>query len=300
MLFWREELLVIQRRIKQMEKEKNIEIHETAFLTSTLRSYNENLSQDYFAKLWCNPKSDKWVKAYLDLVSSEETNAHCLRNRYFLDTIKKLFDDNDIEVLINFGCGFSMYPFLLDEKLIHIEIDKPEIIDYKRSKIANWQKTNTLPQRNIHFIAVDFSEDYKQNLLSQIITIKNNKPCFILLEGVLFFLDRKETEKLFQFFNTIQRPGDYIGSVSFQDSMKETKAFQNLLQFLDQIVSKTGMRDYQTVEDEYYRSQPSYQLLEQQDYFSLSTKYGNEIDLERERILNETFYLLKKEKKATP
>lgn len=277
-----------------MEKEKNIEIHETAFLTSTLRSFNENLSQDYFAKLWCNPKSDKWVKEYLDLVSSEETNAHCLRNRYYLDTIKKLIDDNQIEVLINFGCGFSMYPFLLDEKLINIEIDKPEIIDYKKSKIENWQKTNTLPKRNIHYIAVDFSEDYKLDLLSQISSIKNNKPCFILIEGVLFFLDREETDNLFNFFNVIQKPGDFIGSVSFQDTLKESLAFQKLLHFLNQIVSKTKDSDYQTVEDEYYRSKPAYRLIDHQDYFSLSTKYGNEIQLDKELILNENFYLLKK------
>src|SRR5690554_6220 len=283
-----------------MEKEKNIEIHETAFLTSTLRSYNENLSQDYFAKLWCNPKSDKWVKAYLDLVSSEETNAHCLRSRYFLDTIKKLIDDNEIEVLINFGCGFSMYPFLLNEKLINIEIDKPEIIDYKKSKIENWQKTNTVPKRNIHYIAVDFSEDYKEDLLSQISSIKNNKPCFILIEGVLFFLDREETDNLFNFFNVIQKPGDYIGSVSFPETLKEGLAFQKLLHFLNQIVSKTRDSDYQTVEDEYYQSQPDYKLIDHQDYFSLSTKYGNVIQLDKERILNENFYLLKKDQRTPP
>lgn len=277
-----------------MEKEKNIEIHETAFLTSTLRSLNEDLSQDYFAKLWRNTKSDIWIKKYLDLVSSEETNTHCLRNRYFLDTIKKLVDDNDVEVLINFGCGFSMYPFLLDERLIHIEIDKPEVINYKKSKLMNWQKTNTLPKRNIHFIAVDFNEDYKQDLLTKIFSIKNNKPCFILIEGVLFFLDRKETDMLFDFFNMIQKPGDFIGSVSFQDTLKESLAFRKLMTFLNQIVSKTKESDYQTIADDYYRSQPTYQLIDHQDYFSLSAKYGNVIQLNKEEILNENFYLLKK------
>lgn len=277
-----------------MEKEKNIEIHETAFLTSTLRSLNEDLSQDYFAKLWRNTKSDIWIKKYLDLVSSEETNTHCLRNRYFLDTIKTLVDDIDVEVLINFGCGFSMYPFLLDERLIHIEIDKPEVIDYKKSKLMNWQKTNTLPKRNIHFIAVDFSEDYKQDLLTKIFSIKNNKPCFILIEGVLFFLDRKETDMLFDFFNMIQKPGDFIGSVSFQDTLKESLAFRKLMTFLNQIVSKTKESDYQTIADDYYRSQPTYQLIDHQDYFSLSAKYGNVIQLNKEEILNENFYLLKK------
>ncbi|RXJ51207.1 class I SAM-dependent methyltransferase [Gelidibacter gilvus] len=277
-----------------MEREKNIEIHDTAFLTSTLRSLNEDLSHDSFAKLWRNSKSDIWIKKYLEQVSSEETNTHCLRNRYFLDTIKNLVEENDIEVVINFGCGFSMYPFLLDERLIHIEIDKPEIIDYKKSKIENWQKTNALPKRNLHFIAVDFSEDYEQALLSQISSIKENKPCFILIEGVLFFLDRKETDHLFNFFNAIQNPGDFIGSVSFQDTFKDSVAFKKLLNFLNQMVSKTKASDYQTIEDDYYRSQPVYHLIDHQDYFSLSKTYGNVICLEKEEILNENFYLLKK------
>lgn len=277
-----------------MDQQENIEIHETAFLISTLRSLNEALSHDYYAKLWRHPKSDIWIKKYLEQVSSEEINTHCLRNRYFLDTIKKLVEENEIEVLINFGCGFSMYPFLLDERLIHIEIDKPEIIDYKKAKIKNWQKIKTLPKRKLHFISVDFGEDFKKALLSQISSIKNNKPCFILIEGVLFFLDREETDQLFDFFNAIQNPGDFIGSVSFQDILKDSVAFKKLLNFLNQIVSKTKASDYQTIDDGYYQSQPAYQLIDHQDYFSLSKTYGNLIRLDKEEILNENFYLLKK------
>ena len=170
-----------------MGKEENIKIHETAFVTSAFRAFDENLSQDIFAKLWQNPKTEQWIAAYLNKVSSEETYTHCLRNRYFLDKIKDLVQNQEIEVLINFGSGFSMYPFLLNENLINIEIDKPEIVDYKKDKIKKWQKENILPKRNIHFIGVDFSENYKKDLLSKINSITANKSSFILVEGVLFF-----------------------------------------------------------------------------------------------------------------
>ncbi|WP_127845478.1 class I SAM-dependent methyltransferase [Psychroflexus aestuariivivens] len=277
-----------------MEKEKNIKIHETAFVTSTFRSFDENLSHDNFAKLWQNPTTEQWIKEYLEQVSSEETYTHCLRNRYFLDRIKDLLNNEEIEVLINFGSGFSMYPFLLDEKLINIEIDKPEIVDYKKTKIIDWQKENLLPKRNIHFIGVDFSENYEEDLLSKIQSIKANKPSFILVEGVLFFLDREETDNLFNFFNIIQKSGDYIGSASFQETLKETHAFRNLLSFFNQKVSKTNENDYQTIQDDYYKSKKNYKLIDHQDYFSLSKKYGNKIKQSEELILNENFYLLKK------
>lgn len=277
-----------------MEIEKNIGIHETAFVTSAFRSFDENLSQDGFAKLWQNSKTEKWIKQYLDQVSSEETYTHCLRNRYFLNKIKDLVQNQEIEVLINFGSGFSMYPFLLNEKLINIEIDKPEIVDYKKNKINEWQNNNILPKRNIHFIGVDFSENYQEDLLSKIQSIKGDKPSFILIEGVLFFLSREETNNLFSLFSKIQKNGDHVGSASFQETIKETKAFKNLLSFFNQKVSKTSENDYQTIEDAYYNSMKNYKLIDHQDYFSLSKKYGNKIKQNKELILNENFYILKK------
>lgn len=278
-----------------MDKQSHIQIHETAFFTSSFRAFNEALSGDKYAKLWLNPKTDAWIQEYLTEVSSEETYTHCLRNRFFLETIKDLAASKQIEVLINFGSGFSMYPFLLNESLIHIEIDKPEIVNFKASKIEEWQNEKKLPKRDLHFVGVDFSEDYKTKLLEQIQQIKGGKPCFILIEGVLFFLDKAETDGLFSFFNLIQTDGDYVGSASFQDDLKSSTAFKKLLRFLNKKVSKTSESDYLTLQDSYYKSLPDYNLKDHQDYFSLSKTYNNTIHLKPDLILNEHFYVLKKQ-----
>ena len=277
-----------------MKNDRNIGVHETAFVTSAFRATDENLSQDAFARLWQNSKTDQWIIDYLEQVSSEEPFTHCLRNRYFLDEINALVQKNEIEVLINFGSGFSMYPFLLDNKLMHIEIDKPEIVTYKKQKLEHWQQENILPKRNINFIGVDFTSEYKSGLITKLNAIKGNKSCFILVEGVLFFLNRKETNGLFDLFSMIQKSGDYIGSASFQERIKETQAFKNLLQFFNLKVAKTTKDDYQTIDDQYYTSRPYYSLLDQQDYYSLSDKYDHKIIEEKSLILNENFYLLKK------
>lgn len=286
--------LTVSYKELKMQKHGHIEIHETAFVTSTFRSMDENLSQDFYSKLWENEKTEIWIKEYLEKVSSEDIFTHCLRNRYFLDKIKEVVKNNGIEVIINFGCGLSMYPYLLDERLINIDIDKPEIIAYKKAKIDIWETAGVLPKRTIHFIGVDFSKNYKQSLLTQINSIKNNKPCFILIEGVLFFLDKEETNNLFNFFNLIQSQGDFIGSASFQESLKGTVAFKKLLLFLGGNVFKTSENDYQTIADEYYRSRRDYKLIDHQDYFSLSKKYGHKIKSDEDSILNENFYLLEK------
>ncbi|HCO84564.1 MAG TPA: adenosine deaminase, partial [Arenibacter sp.] len=116
----------------------------------------------------------------------------------------------------------------------------------------------------------------------------------ILIEGVLFFLDREETDSLFQLFNLIQDTGDIIGSASFQDNLKQTLAFKRLLNFFGEKVSKTKASDYQTIQDSYYREISGYSLVDHQDYFSLSNTYSHEILQDRELILNENFYLLQK------
>ena len=277
-----------------MKREENIKIHETAFVTSTFRAFDESLSQDTYAKLWNNTATENWIKDYLIQVSTEETFTHCLRNRHFLDTLKGLLQKQEIEVLINFGSGFSMYPFLLDENMIHIEIDQPEIVDYKKLQLQEWEIKNILPKRNIYFIGVDFSKNYQQELYTKIQSIKGDQSTFILIEGVLFFLTREETNRLFDFFNTIQKNGDYVGSASFQERIKKTTAFQNLLSFFNQKVTKASESDYQTIEDEYYQNKRNYSLIDHQDYFSLSEKYGNTINQSEEFILNENFYLLQK------
>ncbi len=272
-------------------KNQNITIHETAFVTSTFRSLNEELSGDKYAKLWNNPKTDIWLQEYLKEVCAEEVSAHCLRNRFFLEEIKRI----QPEVLINFGCGFSMYPFLLDEKVIHIEIDKPEIIEYKEKKIQYFYELKKLPKRKIYFSGVDFSSDYKEDLFVHIKSIVGKKSCFILIEGVLFFLSRTDTVKLFDFFSKLQVKGDYIGSASFQDTLKNTEGFKKLLDFFNKKVSKTKASDWQTIADEFYLKVKSYNLIEHKDYFSLSEDFKNKVMLEKDLILNENFYILKKE-----
>lgn len=277
-----------------MNEKSDIQIHETAFLTSTFRSFDELLSRDPYAKLWNSPKNDVWIDRYLEEVCNEETYAHCLRNRFFLDTIENLAKTGEIEALINFGCGMSMYPFIMEPGLIHIEIDQPQIIDFKRENIKEFQKQGLLPEREVNYISVDFSTDYQELLKREIETILQGKSAFILIEGVLFFLNQEIVDSLFKFFESIQNKGDYIGSGSFQDYMLETTAYQKMIDFLEREVEEESKQDYLCLPDAFYHSLESYDLLDQQDYFSLSKTYRHNYQLDRDTMLNETFYILKK------
>lgn len=271
---------------------RDLKIHETAFMTSMFRAMNTTLSNDLYSKLWNNRKTKVWVDDYLTEVSEEEVNTHCVRNRFFLEQIKERL--KEVDILINFGAGFSMYPFLLDESIVHIEIDKPAIVNYKKERISNWIETGELPKRDIHFIGTDFSENYEEKLYAQIDGIKKNKKSFILIEGVLFFLEMSQAKKIFNFFNSIQNIGDYIGSVSFNHSIKETKVFTRLLNFLNDRILKTAKDDYLTIDTNFYTKKSKYTIREHKDYFMYSKELNNKINLNATDILNENFYLLQK------
>lgn len=271
-----------------------MEVHETAFMTSMFRAMDESLSCDTFSKLWSNTKTKVWVDAYLAEVSSEEVKTHCVRNRFFLDKIKQLFKEKKVDTLINFGSGFSMYPFLLDGSIKHIEIDKPEIIDFKKKKISKWIKEEKLPNRNIHFVGTDFSKDYEAYVAAELKTFQKSKRTFILLEGVLFFLSKNQAERIFNFFEKIQQKGDYIGSVSFDDSIEKRAAFIRLQDFFINKKLTTSKSNYLTLNHNFYKEKASYSIIEHKDYFHYSKEINNTINLNTTDILNENFYLLEK------
>ncbi|MCG8332789.1 MAG: class I SAM-dependent methyltransferase [Chitinophagales bacterium] len=271
-----------------------IKIHETAFVTATYRASNEALSKDKYSTYWKNPKTDKWIKNYVEKVSLKEPFTHCLRNRFFYETIKQLIDNKEIEVLINFGCGFSMYPFLFGKDLINIEIDQKDIINYKRKEVKQLIKEGKLPDREIHYIAKDFNLE-KDELEDEIKSIVKGKPSFVLLEGVIFFLSKESTNELIELIGRIQAPGSYFGSVSFLDSIEKTDCFKRLISFFEEEVILNSKFEYLTLPTSYYQSLPSYELIEHEDYVSLSKEFSpTDIVEDGDLILNENMYLLRR------
>lgn len=272
--------------------QENIEIFETAFVTADFRASSVELSKDIYAHLWPSGRTQKYRNEYVNNVSLYEPYAHCLRNRFFLDEIEGRHKLGEVEVLINFGCGFSMYPFLLPEGLQHIEIDMPAPISFKREKVMEWQKIGKLPHRNIHFLEADFNTDYQKVLKNEILDIKQDKKSFILLEGVLFFISRDDTNRLFDLFEEIQNKNELVGSVSFQKEIETRKAFKRLAQFTKTRLDANEKFCYQTLEVSYYQNLKKYSIIDHQDTISLSRKYNPSKHLDKEKLLDEHMYIL--------
>ena len=273
---------------------QKITIHGTAFVTSSFRAGDVKLSKDRYAHLWANPTVKDHATSYSTAVSMYEPYAHCLRNRYFCDKLVQLIEKESVEVMINFGCGFSMYPFIVNKDILFVEVDKEDVIAYKKDRLSNWQKQGLLSSKNIQYLEADFNQQDQTRLLEAIQKIKGNKKSLILLEGVLFFLAEHDTYCLFELFNTLQNKGDYVGSVSFTPNLEKEAVFNKLIDFVESNLEKNHQFQYQTVPDTFYQNLDGYELLEHQDTFSLSKQYRPEKVLLKSEVLNEHMYLLKK------
>ncbi len=271
---------------------ETIQIHETAFITSSYRATDKNLSQDSYAHLWSNPKTDVWIQQILEQVSKEEPLMHCLRNRYFFDQINTQFRKGKIDYLINFGAGFSMYPFMVDEGIQHIEIDKSAVIDYKSNKIKQWTAEGLLPKKKIQYIAADFITDDFSTVLNTIKGITGESRSFILLEGVLFFLSPTITQSLFSLFHDIQNSGSIVGAVSFNPNDASKKVYKRLIEFFKRTID-INFSPY-LIKDSFYSSIPHYTLIEHTNYTECLKQYCKAYKIEEQDYLNEHIYLMEK------
>ncbi|WP_405205514.1 class I SAM-dependent methyltransferase [Aquimarina sp. LLG6339-5] len=273
-----------------------MQIHETAFIVSTYRSYHENISKDIYAKLWNNPKTEALIPSITNAISKEESILHSIRNRYFYERLKSFFNQNNGGTLINFGAGFSMYQFLLNDNVSTIEIDKEDIIEYKKSKIDLWTEEGKLPKRNVQYLSLDFNLDSEEKMIRSLKKIITKAPTFIVLEGVLFFLNKTITQKLFTVFKGLQKQGDLIGSVSYIPEIEKLEVYKRLLNYFDSHNDTNDAFAHQTIPNSYYENLDGYILKEHVDEYQLSKQYDPESQLaSAKEILNEHMYLLERD-----
>jgi len=272
-----------------------MQIHETAFVVSTYRSHHEDVSKDTYAKLWNNPSTDSLIPEILENVSSNEAILHSLRNRFFYESMKSFFEQNKGGTLINFGSGFSMYQFLMDDNVSTIEIDKKDIVEYKKEKIDQWIREGKLPNRKILYVSIDFNALSEEKIIQSLKPLIKEEPIFILLEGVLFFLDQQTTKKLFRVFKNIQHPGDIVGSVSYVPEIETTEVYKKLLNYFDSHNDTNDSFSHQTISNSYYENIDGYSLKEHIDEYNLAKTYASEFEInDKNQILNEHMYLLKR------
>lgn len=272
-----------------------MEIHETAFVVSTFRANDAALSKDQYAHLWVNEATNQLIPAFTQSVSEHDPMLHCLRNRYFQDRMDAFFAKHPNGTFINFGAGFSMYPFMLPASVLSIEIDFAHTLAHKQKSLNKWTKEGQLPSRNIHFLSADFNIESAEYLVAKVKPFIQGQATFILLEGVTFFLDMPTNHKLMNVFAALQQAGDQLGVVSYLPELETAPVYRRLLDYFDANNATNDAFAHQTIPNEFYENLAGYQLIEHQDEWNMAQQFASErVDFKKEDILNENMYLLEK------
>ncbi|MEM1156421.1 MAG: hypothetical protein AAGI44_19980, partial [Pseudomonadota bacterium] len=135
-----------------------VEIQDTAFWMAGCRASMEDISQDIYARAWLNDASKERHRIYIEEMGALENLILCLRNRYFLESMRSFLARFPGAALVNIGAGFSSYPWLLPESVLCIEVDAPDIGAAKAVLSKQFQQEGIFPQREVIHLSANLNK----------------------------------------------------------------------------------------------------------------------------------------------
>ncbi|MCP4973432.1 MAG: hypothetical protein GY914_07130 [Prochlorococcus sp.] len=159
----------------------------SAHVVNCFRAKHPEISLDKFAHLWISEPAVELANHYLEKVGETEADAHCLRHRFFLESLRAFCKETKEKVFINIGAGFTNYPHLINANIPCCEVDKPNIINAKQRRLQELQASGQIPKRDILFLPIDDIETSNaRNELFKLLTKWTNKrKSFVLMEGLI-------------------------------------------------------------------------------------------------------------------
>lgn len=272
----------------------NIDVHDTAFIVAYYRSLYEDISKDPYAKLWVRPGSIEWALDFAQKVCPHDRLLHSMRNRYFHDRLQEIANSNDKTVFINMGAGFSMYPYVLPESVVTLELDFPEVVDYKSHHVTQFIEQGKLPNRDVTHINVDLTNKENQEEVSQLLKKYSDYRSVILIEGVFFFLSEPEIQDVLDFCRRIQKQGDVLLCVSYEETIEGTPVFERLKRYFSEVLDSHN-NPFTVLPRSLYQGLNGYSLSEVSNGLQMARELGHFPEIEQYTdVLNEYFYFLLK------
>jgi methyltransferase (TIGR00027 family) len=113
-----------------------------------------------------------------------------IRTRFIDDLLQQLFAAHPIGTVLSVGCGLDARPWRLDlpPNLRCIEVDFPDVLDYKHSVLA----VDT-PRCQLERLSVDLNDPAQRQ---ELFKAAGNEPALMITEGLLYYLPAATIEGL--------------------------------------------------------------------------------------------------------
>jgi O-methyltransferase involved in polyketide biosynthesis len=273
----------------------NKSITDSAFLVNESRSRRVDISKDIYASLWINESTNKlWNDFYSEVYTFDDIQIS-LRNRFFLEHLKLFIDESTNPVFVNIGAGFTSYPFLVSKDCKFIEIDLPNVINYKQGKIKKFIENGDLPNRAITFLSADICNKIDlMNLKESLIHLPDCTSSFLLLEGISYFLNRQRLNQLFNMVSELQTFNSILAFDFWKTSDADHPILKKLMRFFSDRFGFDNQK-YNLIDLDFFQKLKGYKLIESTDIQELEKIYTEDNFLsDNNKILPEYYIIFKK------
>lgn len=271
-------------------------ISESAFLVNESRARNVGLSHDVYAHLWVSDATRKLWEDFAREVYPFDDIELSLRNRFFLERLEAELGKDGKTVFINFGAGFTSYPFLIESPCKCIEVDLEVVCDFKWRKTTEWREQGLLPDRDVEFIAADLRNEVDRERLGDELSRRlRDKRSVAVFEGITYYLDNTTLIRLFEMLKALQGRGSIIALDFWTPDDAKNPVHMRFRRFFGERFGY-GETDYNLFDVEVLRAVDGYEVAEVTDVQTLERVYAgtsyladkNEIILEHYAVLRRT------------
>lgn len=271
------------------------QISGTAFLVNYLRSKNKELSGDLYSDLWIEETTAELSEEFQREINPLESYQLSLRHRFFLEWLKKAVNQK-IERVINIGAGFSTYTHLVEPPILTCDIDYQHIVDYKAQRLKEFEQKRLIPHREITFLPTDLNDPKSlDNMREQLKKWVSTKKSLAILEGITYYLDRQQLDKVFKVLSKVQSKSSLIAALYLESDAMENPVFKGWTSFAKKNYN-SDVTKYTYLTKIYFEKLDGYRIVDYVDYFDLEKRFtkGSLIRKDCDNVFPEDFIVLEK------
>lgn len=263
------------------------DISGTAFVVNVSRSEKVMLSKDIYAHHWITNEARELYRQLGQNVYKHDDTFISARHRYFFEKQKEFIRTHDNPVIINIGSGFTNYPYLLEGKFSYIEVDLPNIIEFKKDAIWKFRREGFIPDREVFYYPLDLKNETDREYLKTKLSGIPNKDTrtMIIMEGLTFFLDKETLDNLFDLFSSVQNEGSEIVFDYWKPDALDFPVLKKLKSYIESNFGYTN-QNYFLFDKDYIETKKGYVISETKQIHEIETKYaGTKILEEKENLI---------------
>lgn len=250
------------------------DISGTAFVINVSRAKREDVSLDIYAKLWITPEAEAlWDELAREVYPFDDVSSS-LRNRFYLEQQRAFAAKNARPVSINLAAGFSTYPFLLGPQWRCVEIDYPHIMDAKKERTASFEAQGRLPRRDVTFFGADLGREADLQALGRAMPgWIAERPTFVMMEGITYYLPRPVLDRLFALYAARLPAGSLVAFEHWPPDAAAYPVFQRLNAYLKDRFGWTAPA-YNLFDQDYVAGIPGFEVVETTDIATAERRWS--------------------------